>query len=185
MYPWITRKTTLGGMVPSPPAAESSTGTLLTTVYARRAGSGHSTDDGGSPVRSAAINVPSGFFTSIFSAPGRVPSSGVTDCAIQSSGRSKLTVLPGSEKLFQAAAVATACGAPDAVAVDPLDGAVDDEPSAETGAAAPALPEGPGCAVQPGWPDSPPEQPVRRTPASNRDTPDSTVVVALPLMLPA
>jgi hypothetical protein len=141
-------------MVPSPPWTDTSTGTLLITVYALREPSGHSEDDGGSPVRKAAMYVPSGFFTSILSAPGRVPSSGATDWAIQSCGSSKLTVFPGSENVFQAEAVAAACGvaeveAPPAPAgVGPAAGL--EVPEVSGCSEVSGCTVGSGCAVQPG-----------------------------------
>src|SRR3954451_1500757 len=137
-----------GGMVPSPPSAESSNGTLLTTVYGRRALSGQSADDGGSPVRSAATKVPSGFFTSTFSPPGSTPSSGGTDWAIQSAGRSKLTVFAGSENVFHEAAVAAPWGSPgvaeaEAGAPPEAPGEADAVPDdVDPGA---AVPDGAGC----------------------------------------
>ncbi|MCB5294019.1 hypothetical protein [Arthrobacter sp. SO3] len=57
--------------------------------------------------------------TSILSAPGRVPCSGVTDWAIHSCGSSKLTVFAGSVNTFQAGAVEPGSAGPEAV--DPGD----------------------------------------------------------------
>ncbi|BCW19561.1 hypothetical protein NtRootA9_22690 [Arthrobacter sp. NtRootA9] len=108
------------------------------------------------------MKVPSGFLTSIFSAPGRVPASGWTDWATQSWGRSKLTVLAGSENVFQVAAVAAgdaaAGGEPDAGA--PLEGTAPAVPPAG------AEVDGPAWAVHPAPPDCGLLQPARSTAAT-------------------
>src|SRR5687767_2550329 len=124
-------------MVPSPASAGRSTGRLLITVYGLRAASGHSDADGGSPVFRTATTVPSCFFTSIFTAPAWVPSSGGTDWAIHSSGNSKLTVLPGSEKDFHADDVAGTDASGDAASADAEPAA--DEPEPGTGSVAAGL----------------------------------------------
>jgi hypothetical protein len=95
---------------------------------------------------------PSGFFTSTFSAPAMVPSSGDTDCAIHSSGRSKLTFLPGSEKVFHAAEVAAVPGDGVAVAPDAV-GSADGVPVEDGFPVAVGTEvdeEASGCAVQDG-----------------------------------
>lgn len=119
------------------------------------------------------MKVPSGFFTSIFNAPGRVPSSGWTDWAIQSWGSSKLTVLAGSAKVFHVAAVAAGRGSAEAVPEAPSspDGpGMPPEGVVADGAVvgAPAAPvEGSACVVQP-EPDPPACGPLH--PASSRAT---------------
>src|SRR6478736_1028373 len=103
-------------MVPSPPRCGSSTGTLLTTTYSLAASPVQAPAAwAGSPVCSVARYRPSASLTSILSAPGRVPCAGVSDWAIHSCGRSKLTFLAGSVKVFQTAAVAPAEAPADAV----------------------------------------------------------------------
>ncbi|GGI74186.1 hypothetical protein GCM10007175_08970 [Pseudarthrobacter scleromae] len=132
------------------------------------------------------MKVPSGFFTSIFKAPGRVPSSGGTDCAIQVSGSSKITVLAGSEKVFHAEAVAAgwAVAEPDAAGVAPGDAAADADPSGGAVAVA-AAPESPGSAVHSGPLFDGVEQPARSAPARSTAVPSRTPADAMRLMQPA
>lgn len=128
------------------------------------------------------MKVPSGFFTSTFKAPGRAPSSGATDCAIHSCGSSKLTVFAGSEKVFQAEAVATGA----AVAVSVAPGVAPPEAVADAGAVVAAVVPGPsGCAVHPGPLFDGVEHPARSAPARSTDTPDRALDLAMPSMQPA
>src|SRR6478736_7108914 len=133
-------------MAPSPPRCGSSTGTLLTTTYGLAASPVQAPATwAGSPVCSVARYRPSASLTSILSAPGRVPCAGVSDWAIHSCGRSKLTFLAGSVKVFQAAAVAPAEA--------PADAVPDAVPDAEAEAPGDVVPaEGSAVELPPGLP---------------------------------
>src|SRR6476619_2318871 len=139
-------------MAPSPPRCGSSTGTLLTTTYGLAASPVQAPAAwAGSPVCSVARYRPSASLTSILSAPGRVPCAGVSDWAIHSCGRSKLTFLAGSVKVFQAAAVAPAEAPADAVPVAVPD--AEAEAPGDAGDAGDVVPaEGSAVELPPGLP---------------------------------
>jgi len=113
------------------------------------------------------------------------PSSGATDWAIHSSGKSKLTVFAGSVKVFQAAEVAAGPGDTEAEASG-AEGFDDGEPVVPVeSAAAPGLADVSGCAVhaEPLPPGA--LHPVARAPASRSAAVRSPHDVALCVMVPA
>lgn len=146
------------------------------------------------------MKVPSGFFTSTLSPPGRTPSSAATDWAIQSAGKSKLTVFAGSENVFHDVAVGTAWGSPEVVADAVADAAVLPAGAADVALPVDAVPEdtvpeeavadGSGCAVQPGaaWG---PEHPASRTAVAamaipeRKYIPERTAFAGVPVMGPS
>jgi len=120
----------------------------------------------------------------------------VTDWAIHSCGSSKLTVLPGSEKVFQTAAVAPGSGDPGAVVGPPVVGLPVAAPEAAFEAPEPGVPvesaelDVSGCGVQEGpalpWLLHPAASPATISkPVSRSPNEVALPAVGFPVMEPA
>jgi hypothetical protein len=113
------------------------------------------------------------------------PSSGATDWAIHSSGRSKLTVFAGSVKVFHAAEVAAGPGDPEAEGSG-AEGFDDGEPLVPVGIPpAPGLADVSGCAVHAELLPPGALHPVARAPVIRSAAARSPHDVALCVILPA